>query len=114
MLRVLSILALIAVGVPALMYCFWIVHRTLDCLCVGHARCFCKRNCLKILRVRWRPEFEPSGVKTESTLVQLDCRDAGEQRRLVLLKVWPFGFRKIVSDEAYPEVYDKQWPLGSG
>jgi hypothetical protein len=113
MVRVLSILALIAVGVPALLYCFWFVHRTLDRLCVRHARRFCRRNGLKILRVRWRPEFEPSGVKTESTLVQLDCRDEGERRRLVLLKVWPFGFRKIVSNEEYPEAYDRQWPLGS-
>jgi hypothetical protein len=58
-------------------------------------------------------EFEPSGdrrVKTEFTLVQLDCFDAQKQRRLVLLRVWLLGVRKMLSDEMYPERYDEQWP----
>lgn len=55
-------------------------------------------------------EFEPSGVKTEFTLVQLDCFDTQKQRRLVLLRVWPLGVRKLLSDEKYPESYDEQWP----
>jgi hypothetical protein len=33
-------------------------------------------------------------------LVQLDCFDARKERRLVLLLVWPFGVRKLVSDES--------------
>lgn len=110
MMRVLLIVALVVLGIPALVYLLWVVHCTLDRVCVRHARRFCRRSGLEIRRVRWQPEFEPSGVKTEFTLVQLDCFNVQKQRRLVLLSVWPFGVRKTVSDEAYPEPYDSQWP----
>lgn len=111
MSRVLIIAGYVA-AIPALIYLLWVVHCTLDRVCVRHARMFCNRQGLEISRVRWQPAFEPSGgkrVKTESTLVQLDCFDAQKQRRLVLLLVWPFGVRKLVSDEIYPESYDSQW-----
>lgn len=107
------IIAGYVVAIPALIYLLWVVHCTLDRVCVWHARRFCSRQGLEISRVRYQPAFEPSGgkrVKTESTLVQLDCFDAEKQRRLVLLMVWPFGVRKLVSNEIYPESYDSQWP----
>jgi hypothetical protein len=104
------IVALVVVGVPASIYLLWFVHCTLDRLCMRHAQRFCRRNGLDARRVRCQPEFDRSGVKTESTLVQLDCFDAQKQRRLVLLLVWPFGVRKLVSDEKYPDSYDSQWP----
>jgi hypothetical protein len=50
------------------------------------------------------------GVKTEFTLVQLDCFDSQKQRGLVLLRAWPLGVRKLASDEVYPKSYDNQWP----
>jgi hypothetical protein len=111
MTRVLLIVALVVVGIPAVLYAFWVAHIMLGRLCVKHARRFCRRSGLEIRRARWQPEFEPSGIKTESTLVQLDCLDAQKQRRLVLLSVRPFGVRKTVSDEPYPDSYDSQWPL---
>jgi hypothetical protein len=56
-------------------------------------------------------EFERGRrVKTEFTLVQLDCFDAQKERRLVLLRVWPLGVRKMLNDETYPDSYDEQWP----
>lgn len=110
MTRSVLIVALVVVGVPALIYLLWVVHCTLDRVCMRHARRFCSRSGLDIRRVRCQPAFEPSGVKTESTLVELDCFDTQKQRRLVLLLVWPFGVRKLVSDEIYPESYDSQWP----
>jgi hypothetical protein len=113
MIRVLSILALVALGIPAFIYLFWGVHCALDYCCVRHARRFCRRNGLEICRLRWQPAFEPSGVKTESTLIQLDCFDDQKQRRLVLLLVWPLGIRKMLSDEKYPESYDELWPPSS-
>ena len=114
--RIMSRVLIIAgyvVAIPALAYLLWVVHCTLDRVIVRHARRFCSRHGLEISRVRWQPAFEPSGgkrVKTEFTLVWLDCFDAQRQRRLVLLLVWPFGVRKLVSDEIYPESYDSQWP----
>jgi hypothetical protein len=113
MMRVLLILALVLVGMPAMIYLLWVVHCTLDRVCVRHARRFCRRHGLEIRRVRWQPAFKLSGgkrVKTEFTLVQLDCFDVQKQRRLVVLLVWPFGVRKMVSDEKYLESYDEQWP----
>jgi len=115
MLRVILIVVLVAVGLTAMMYLLWVIHCTLDRVCVRHARRFCRRRDLEITRVRWQMEFErrsdgTRGVKTEFTLVQLDCFDVQKQRRLVLLRVWPLGVRKLVSDQIYPESSDGQWP----
>jgi hypothetical protein len=54
--------------------------------------------------------FYKTGAKSEFTFVQLDCVDAQQQRRLVLLLVSPFGVRKLESDAIYPESYDSEWP----
>jgi hypothetical protein len=115
MTRVLLTLALVIIGIPALVYLLWVVHCWLDRICVKHARRFCKRHGLEVSRVRLQMEFERRpdggrGLKTEFTLVQLDCFDSQKQRRLVLLRVWPLGVRKTVSDEPYPDSYDSQWP----
>ena|SRR5579884_1738625 len=110
MMRLPLIVALIVVGVPAFVYLLWVVHCGLDRVCVKHARRFCKRMGLETCRARCQPAFEQSGVKTEFSLVQLDCFNNQKQRRLVLLLVWPFGVRKLVSDEAYPINYDEKWP----
>ena len=102
-----------ALATAAFLYLFWVVHCTLDRIIVRYARRFCSRRGLEISRIRLQPAFEPSGdrrVKTEYTLVQLDCLDSQKQRRLVLVLAWPLGVRKLVSDEIYPESYDSQWP----
>jgi len=114
MVPALLIIAVLVVGIPLSLYLFWIVHCTLDRVCVRHARRFCARSGLEICRARWQPAFDTSGIKTESTLVQLDCLDVQKQRKLVLLLVWPFGVRKMLSDENYPESYDEQWPKSCG
>jgi hypothetical protein len=98
-----------------LMYFMYVVHCTLNRICARHAKRFCRRNGLAVQRVRWQIEFSVRpdgrrGGKTQNTLVQLDCFDAKKQRRLVLLSVWAFGVRKLVSDDIYPESYDSQWP----
>ena len=108
-MQVLLLLALAVPVIPALLYTLWHVHRACDYLCVRHAQRYCRRRGLVTSRVRWRPEFGPSGVKTEFTLVQLDCLDAQSQRKLVTLLVWPLGVRKLVSEEQCPEALDKQW-----
>jgi hypothetical protein len=109
-MRTLLIIALGLVGICAYIYLYWVVHCTLDRVCVRHARRFCIRSGLDVRRARWQPKFDASGVKTEFTLVQLDCLDAQKQRRLVFISVWPFGVRTMVSDEPYPDSYDSEWP----
>lgn len=110
MMRVLLIIVFVALGIPAILYLAWIVHCAMDWVCVTHARRFCKRRGLEMQRVRLKPAFDSSGIKTESTLVQLDCSDAKNERRLVLLLVWPFGVRRILNEEKYPESFDSEWP----
>jgi hypothetical protein len=116
MSRVLLIVGFV-VTIPVVLYSFWVAHCTLDRICVRHAQRFCRRRGLEICRFRWQPDFEFSGgkrLKTEFTQVQLDCLDFQKQRRLILVLVWPFGVRKLVSDEVYPEIYDSQWPQKRG
>ena len=110
MMRVASIAAISVISIPATLYLLWSVHRTLDRVCVSHARRVCRRSGLEIQRVRWQPQFDSSGTKTEFTLVQLDCVDSHKQRRLLLLSVWLFGVHKRISDQAYPDSYDQEWP----
>lgn len=96
----LLILGLVAVAIPSLIYLFWAVHCALNRICVSHARQFCQQHGLEICRVGCRPVFESAGgkrIKTEFTLVQLECLDGQKQRKRVLLQVWLFGIRKVVS-----------------
>jgi hypothetical protein len=109
----LLLAVVIICGIPALLWLYWGVHCALDRLCVHYARRFCRRRGWNVSRVRWQPAFESSGVKTEFTLVQLDCLDSQVQRRLVLLSVWPFGVRTLLSDEPYPESDEERWPTQS-
>jgi hypothetical protein len=110
MTRTFIIAAFVVFGIPVVLYAFWFTHISLGRFCVRHARRFCSRSGLEYRRARWQPEIDSSGIKTEFTLVELDCLDAQKQRRLVLLSVWPFGVRRTVSDEPYPDSYDSQWP----
>jgi hypothetical protein len=110
MMRLLLYLTLAVLGIFAFACLAWFVHCALDRLCLSHARRFCRRNGWEPSRVRCQPAFEQSGVKTEFTLVQVDCLDAGKQRKLILLLAWPFGIRTLLRDEPYPASYDAQWP----
>jgi hypothetical protein len=101
--RGLLILTLVAVGIPAVAFLGYAVHCTLNRVCISHARKFCRQQGLAVTGARCQPAFSSSGVKTEYSLVQTDCIDAGGERRRVLLLVGPFGVRKLVSNEANPE-----------
>jgi hypothetical protein len=114
MMRVFLILVLVALGLPALACLFWFVHCTLERCYVRHARGFCRRNGLELRRSRAGMAFDQSGVKTEFTIIELDCLDGQKQRKLIRLLVWVFGIRKVLSDEIYPDSYDEKWPQTSG
>lgn len=114
MTRLLWTLALVGLGIPALMYMAWIVHCTLDRCCVRRARRWCKRKGLAVLRLRAGMAFDASGLKTEFTIVELDCLDGQKERKLIRLLVWIFGIRKVLNDEIYPDSFDEQWPQTSG
>ena len=51
--RVLLIAAMVIVAIVAILQLAWVVHCTLDRICLGHARKYCDRSGLEICRVRW-------------------------------------------------------------
>ena len=105
MSRSLTILGLAAIGILGVLL-MYAVHCALDRCCVRHARRFCRRKGLEVRRSRAGMAFDQSGVKTEFTIVEVDCLDGQKQRKLVRLLVWVFGIRKVLSDEIYPDSYD--------
>lgn len=106
---ILCIIAFLLLG-TAMIYVGYSIHCFLNRICIRHARRFCGRNGLAVSRARCQPARYQTGAKSEYSLVQLDCLNAQRQRRLILLLVWPFGVRKLLGDEIYPESYDSQWP----
>ena len=114
MTRLLWILVLVGLGIPALLYMAWIVHCTLDRCYVRHARGWCKRKGLTVLRSRAGMAFDASGLKTEFTIVELECLDDQKKRKLIRLLVWIFGICRVLNDEIYPDAFDEQWPQASG
>jgi hypothetical protein len=85
----------------------YLVHRGLEYCCLIHAQRFCRKNGFEIVRWRCGPAFDCSGIKTEFTLVDLDCLDGRRERKLVRLLVWVFGIRKVLINEKYPESHDE-------
>src|SRR4051794_5948185 len=109
MFQALLVLIAIFCGIPALIGLLWSVHRAMDFVCICHVRRFCGRYKLEVHLARCQPAFDSSGIKTESSVVQLECLDEQKRRRLVLLLATPFGIRKLVSNEEYPASYDEHW-----
>jgi len=105
----LFILGLAGVGIIGLFLLYY-VHRGLEYCCLRYALRFCRRSGFEIRGWRVGPAFDTTGVKTEFTLVELDCLDAQKQRKLVRLIVWVFGIRKVLSTEDYPESQDETVP----
>lgn len=101
----LCTIALFVLGLVGLFYLFWLVHLSLDCCCVWHARRYGSRRGLEVRRQRATMAFNASG-KTEYTIVELDCVDTGGQRRLLRLVVWVFGVREALFDGKYPDSHE--------
>lgn len=102
-----EIVLIVAASILALPM-MYAVHRGLNYCGLRHAQRFCRQHGFAISRWRCEPAFDQSGIKTESTLVELDCLDSQQQRRLIRLSVWLFGIRKVLSDDKYPKLHDEQ------
>jgi hypothetical protein len=101
-LRGVLILIVVFLSLPVLV----LVHYGLERCYLMHARRFCRKNGFVLGKWRCGPAFNRQGVKTEFTIVELDCLDAQQQRKLIRLLVWVFGIRKIISNENVPESKD--------
>ena len=86
----------------------WYVHCGLERCYVRYGQRFCKKRDLAISRVRCGPEFEDSGVKTEFSIVEFDCTTAEGVRKLVKLRVWIFGVRKVLGIDDFPKEKEGQ------
>jgi hypothetical protein len=78
-------LVVAVVAIPLSLYLFYAVHLALKSCCFWHARRYCHGNQLKINRLRHDPEIDKTGVKTEFTVIDIDCADAQENRRFIRL-----------------------------
>lgn len=86
--------------IPCTIYLFWLVHRSLENYCyVPHARKWCRRNGLEPRSWKCEIALDKSGVKSELSIVELECIDGNGQRRLVRLLVWLTGVKVVLSIE---------------
>jgi len=105
--RLTIIIVFIICGILVVPLSWWI-HCTLELCYIRIARRFCTRRGLTPSRYRCRPAFDDTGVKTEYSLVELDCNDPKEGRQLVKLLVWIFGVHKVLSIGPFPEEEQNQ------
>lgn len=96
-------MAVLALAFPIIQL-FWYVHCGLERCYLLFGRSFCKKRGLAVSRSRCGPAFT-ARVKTEYSIVELDCVDPQKGRTLVRLLVWIFGIRKVLSIEPFPEKY---------
>ena len=95
--------AVLVLGFPIILL-GWYVHCGLEHCYLWLGRRFCKKRGLAVLRSRCGPAFN-GRVKTEYSIVELDCADPQKGRTQVRLLVWIFGIRKVLSIEPFPEKY---------
>ena len=98
----LTIIVLIVCGVITIPLLWW-VHCGLESWYVRLGRRFCMTRGFTPSRWRCGPAFDATGVKTESSVVELDCEHPEKGRQLVRLLVWAFGVRKILGIEPFSE-----------
>lgn len=94
----ITLILIVAIGTLSVVL-FAFVHQGLQRLYIIHAYRFCRKSGLTPVRCRVGAAFDASGIKTESAIVELDCRDGFDRLKLVRLSVWAFGVRKVLEIE---------------
>lgn len=95
-----TIVAIVACVLALPLFVF--VHVWLERCYVAYACRYCKKHGYVVSRNRCGPLFDKDGIKTESSLVEIDCRDQHQRRVLLRLKVWAFGVRQVLSSGDFP------------
>lgn len=99
----LPLLAVILIGigvlVPLIYYGGYGVHRVLEVYCyVPYARRFCRKRGLQPVRWRCGMAFW-GGMKTECSVVELNCLGGDGQEYVLELLVWIMGVRGVLKIE---------------
>jgi hypothetical protein len=81
---------LVAAGILGV-FSLYYVHCLLNVLYLIYAKRFCTKYGFRPVRWRVGMAFNTRGIKTEYSIVQLDCVDSQSQKRFVSLLVWAFG-----------------------
>ena len=90
---------LVLVGGPLCFYLMYAVHVALEQYgYIPYAKRYCRRHGLAPTRWRCRPEFK-HGLKTESSIVELQCQGRDRQEHVVELLVWFLGVRAVLRVE---------------
>jgi hypothetical protein len=94
-------LLIIVVGLCAILS-LALVHWGLQQLYLFYARRFCQKVGLTPLHSRSGPAFDVFGMKTEFTIVEVECRNADQSIKIIRLLVWIFGVRRVLKPEQPP------------
>lgn len=82
---------------------YWLTHILLQSWYQFLARRWCARQGMTPLRWRSGPEFDSTGIKTEFTVVEVECDHPEDGRKYVQLRIWVFGVRQVfVNSNAAP------------
>lgn len=81
---------------------FVFVHIWLERCYLAYGRRYCKRHGFVISRYRCGPLFNMDGIKTEFSLVEVDCLDKNQRHVLLRLRVWAFGVCEVLSADDFP------------
>ncbi len=77
-----------------------LVHILLERFYFFYARKFCLKNGYSISRYSVAPWCD-DGIKTEYSIVNLDCLNDKNERKIVNLLAWVFGIHKVLSIDDY-------------
>ena len=97
-LFIVILLAIVLIAVLPVMY---LVHLGLNRCYFLYVQRYCSKHDFKISRYRLGSAFQ-DGVKTEYSLMEIDCLDNIKQHKLIRLVVWIFGIRSV-SIESFPD-----------
>jgi hypothetical protein len=102
---VAGILTVVAVllGLILMFFVFCLVHFLLYYYFLIYALLFCSRNRYTLQKWKCGMALDMEGIKTESTVFELDCLDAEKQPRFVRLVSGFFGIRELLVDEGHSE-----------
>ena len=97
----MTALLYVALGILGIFMIF-AVHVALVHCYIAYAVRSCRKRGYKPSRCRCCPAFD-GRVKTEYSIVELDCLSPDKQRTLVRLLVWAFGVRETLAIEPFVE-----------